>query len=260
MDPAAPELPPSPKKGLPTLAWVGIGCGGVLVFAAVVLLLIGILVTKKVREFAAEMDNDPVRAGAELVVRFNPDLEIVGEDKTNGTLTLRTKSTGEQVTLSYADVAEGRLKLSTPDGELNFGAAGGDQPQVTVTGPDGELFTAGTVAVASLPGWVRTAIAPTEATVLPGYSAVSAGASNGTFTVTTDLAVPEVAANARRTLVEAGLTIDAGPTAMASEATNQTAAVAGEDATTGRRISIVIIRTGATTQSTVSFSETPPAR
>ena len=63
--PAATPPPPAPakKKGLPPLAWVGIGCGALVVIALIVFAVGSWLVAKKVRDVAGEFEANPAMAG-----------------------------------------------------------------------------------------------------------------------------------------------------------------------------------------------------
>jgi hypothetical protein len=122
-----PPAPPPPqageKKGMPALAWVGIGCGVIVVLLVVaVSLLIG-----KCRRWAEDVQRNPQKAAAEMVVRFNPDLDLVSQDEQAGQMTIRNNKTGEQVTLDYADIAEGRLTVVDGEGGVTEIGAGDDR-------------------------------------------------------------------------------------------------------------------------------------
>lgn len=108
-----PTLPPQApaKKGMPAIAWVGIGCGGLLAIALAVAVYVFIVAKKKIEEFAA----NPEKAAAELMVSMNPELEQVSQDDGKGTMTIRTKD-GEEMTLSYKDIAEGKIVVTDKDG------------------------------------------------------------------------------------------------------------------------------------------------
>lgn len=111
------------------LAWVGIGCGTILVLIVIVMaLLVG-----KCKRWAEEVQKNPEKAAAEMVVKFNPDLDMVSQDDATGEMTIHNNKTGETVTLDYADIAEGRL---------------------TVTGPDGTVAQIGTGSAEQAPAWV----------------------------------------------------------------------------------------------------------
>jgi len=112
--PAMPSTTPpqaTAKKGMPAIAWVGIGCGG-LILIGLILAVVGFIMAKgKIEEFAA----NPEKAGAEMIVSMNPDLEMVSQDDGKGEMTIRTKD-GKEMTLSYKDISEGRIQMTDQDG------------------------------------------------------------------------------------------------------------------------------------------------
>lgn len=117
----APGLPPRPpRKGLPPLAWAGIGCGGIAIAAMVVA---SVMAVGWLRTASDTFMANPDRAAAELLVRMNPDLEIVHHDGETGQLTIRTAA-GEELTLGYGEIAEGRFTYRDAAGNtVDFGTA-----------------------------------------------------------------------------------------------------------------------------------------
>ncbi|MFK7852450.1 MAG: hypothetical protein AB8D78_15855 [Akkermansiaceae bacterium] len=114
-----PPVAPSPaKKGMPVIAWLGIGCGG-LILIVVALLVYGFIKAKsKFDEFA----QNPSKAAAELVVKMNPELEMVSQDEANGKMTVRMKN-GDEMTLSYEDISEGKFSIKDANGNVStFGS------------------------------------------------------------------------------------------------------------------------------------------
>ena len=77
MDEAAPQ-----KKGLSTWAWIGIGCGVLVVIATVVLVAVGFFAARKLQDVAGDLDfkDNPEMASARLFVRMNPELGAVLQD------------------------------------------------------------------------------------------------------------------------------------------------------------------------------------
>ena len=107
-----PTSSPAPvKKGMPGIAWVGIGCGGLLVIA----IIVGAIVFSKVKGTLEDFAANPEKAAAEMIVSMNPELEMVSQDEENGTMTIRTKD-GKEMTLSYQDIAEGKMEVTDADG------------------------------------------------------------------------------------------------------------------------------------------------
>lgn len=109
-----PQMPPK-KKGLHPLAWVGIGCGGLTLIGLIVIGLISWFAYTKVKELA----RNPAKASAELMVQANPDIEKVSENETAGEMTIRVKSTGEEITLKYNELANGKISIKDKDGNIS---------------------------------------------------------------------------------------------------------------------------------------------
>ncbi len=113
-----PQLPGAPpkKKGLPPLAWAGIGCGGLLLVAVVAGGLAVGTCAKKAVKMASELSANPGKGAAEMMVTEHPGIEKVAENETAGKMTIRLKETGETITLSYKDLAQGRIPATGVEG------------------------------------------------------------------------------------------------------------------------------------------------
>ncbi len=123
--PSAPEA--NSKKGLSPLAWVGIGCGGLIVLGLIAIVAGGMFVSGKVKQGLADANGNPERFAAEMVVKFNPDMEMVEANDEEGKMTIRMKKTGEEMTFSYADIKEGKFSVTTSGGEtIKVDSKGGE--------------------------------------------------------------------------------------------------------------------------------------
>ena len=146
------------KKGLGTLAWIGIGCGTLVVIVSVVLIVVGLFAAKKLKDVAGDLDfeGNPEMASARLFVRMNPELEEVAVDEEAGTLTVRHKDSGETVTVGIDDLKEGRFKFTTDEGEVTIDATGSmDDGTISVTrGDESWKLKTGIETSADLPSWV----------------------------------------------------------------------------------------------------------
>ncbi len=120
MNPAAPQYPGAPpaNKGLPPLAWAGIGCGGLLLAGVVAIALMVGTCAKKGIQMASERTANPGKAAAEKMVAEHPELEKVSEDDTTGQMTIRLKDSGESVTLGYAELGRGDIPFKDAAGSL----------------------------------------------------------------------------------------------------------------------------------------------
>lgn len=248
---AAPDKEPD-GKGLSVLAWVGIGCG-----ALVVLMFAGCMVTAYlgmswlggvVKDFEA----NPAMASARMIVRTNPELELVSSDDAAGTLTIRSRETGEVVTVDLDEIQEGRIRFESGGEEVTLGVEGsgaeGDGA-LTVKGKDGETqFRMGAGGDEEIPDWL-----PRYPDVDPTgtFFSRSGGEVNGTFSLQTEDSVEDVIAFYRQALEEGGFT----------ETTYTTSQVqGGRHASLGaeagnRRVGVVATTQGGATQVAVTFSE-----
>ncbi|MCX6864664.1 MAG: hypothetical protein NTV46_00340 [Verrucomicrobia bacterium] len=115
--PPVPPSNPAVKKGMPTLAWVGIGCGTVIVIAVVVVAMLVGWCKRSVGDLS-EFKNNPEKAAAEMMVRLNPEIKLVSQDDAKGEMTIRTKD-GQEMTMSYKDVGEGKITMKDAQGNVS---------------------------------------------------------------------------------------------------------------------------------------------
>lgn len=158
--PAAPQAA-TEKKKFGALAWILVGCFVILLIGALVTVTCTAFVAKKAKDFASEVSENPAMAGAEMIVRMNPELELVDKDENSETLTIRNKKTGEVATLNLQDIQEGRFsweadgKQVTIDGAAAAKGEGGGL--ITVTDESGEeTVSIGTGSAEQIPDWVPT--------------------------------------------------------------------------------------------------------
>lgn len=144
------------KKGLPIWAWVGIGCGGLLILVLVVVMAAGFFVANKVKDVAADFEDNPAMATARMIVKLNPELEEVSTDEEAGTITVRNTKTGEIITVNFDDIEDGKFSFTTDEGEVTVDASELDESgSLTVTRDDGTVvFEAGKPSPKDTPEWV----------------------------------------------------------------------------------------------------------
>jgi len=93
---------PSQKKGLSGLAWLGIGCGGVVVIAIIGVVASFFLFGSQLKEFAEEAQKNPTRATASAMVKASfGQLEMVAEDEVNKRYTVKEKQSGKLTTIYW---------------------------------------------------------------------------------------------------------------------------------------------------------------
>jgi uncharacterized protein YneF (UPF0154 family) len=239
----------SEKKGLSPWAWVAIGCGGLLLVAMIVMVAGGMFVAKKVGDFAEDFEENPA-AAAEMLVKMNPDLELVESDRDAGTITIRNKQDGEVITVNYQDLQEGKLSFETAEGEVTFSATGDDEEGLlTVTKQGEEMMRIGGAEMEDVPSWVP---------VFPGamatgtYSATTADGMGGSFQLTTAESVDEVMAFYAEQLEGGGWSV-------------QKSAYSGADGNGGqimasdeeRTVIVIVSSTDEGAEATVNYSENP---
>ncbi len=193
------------SKKMHPMAWLAIGCGLLLVL----MLIAGVggcfFVGKKVKDVAEEFEANPAKAAAELMVRVNPELEKVAVDDSAGTMTIRDKNSGEEYTVDFEDLAEGRFEVRDSKGNVTFGTNPDEEGGgITVQTDEGQMRIGGGDAPDDLPGWVP--VYPGSETV-GTFSTASGDERNGSFQYTTSDDLDAVAAYFKKELERAGLEI-----------------------------------------------------
>ncbi len=191
------------RKGLHPLAWVGIGCGVILVIVVIAMLIGGFFLARAVNDVAGDFENNPGLAAAKLIVKASPDLEEVEVDEEAGTMTVRNTKTGELVTVNFEDIQKGRFSWTADGEEVTVDVSQAEDGTVKIESGDGDGFaiTTGAAVSEEIPDWVP---------VYPGSEPANRGTMttndsvNGNFTLSTDDAVAEVLEFYRNGLKEAG--------------------------------------------------------
>ncbi len=153
----APPPMPAPKKGLSGLAIAGIGCGGLTLLGLLVMVLLGMKACNKLKDVAGDFNANPVKAAAMMVLKLNPEVDIVKTDDAKGEITVRNKKSGEEVTLSFEEAADGKFSMKNAKGEVVSidGSDATGKGGIVMKGPDGEVVIGGTNAAAiAPPAWV----------------------------------------------------------------------------------------------------------
>ena len=96
---------PTPtKKGLGPLAWVGIGCGGIIVLGIIAFVIIGVMAGGKIKQFAEDAQKNPTRATATAMVTVSVgQIEMVAEDDANKRYTVKEKKSGKLTTIYWSE-------------------------------------------------------------------------------------------------------------------------------------------------------------
>jgi hypothetical protein len=197
--------PVPPKKGLSPLAWVGIGCGVLLLIGVLAMggmaVVGGMFVKKQVEKF----EDNPSLAAAELIVRANPDLEVVSTDRAKNTLTIRNQKTGETMTINADDAKDGNWTFTNEKGET--ASINASEEGLKITNEKGEETTFGATpgGPKNLPSWVP--VYP-GGTVQGTMDSTTGDGRTVMFTVATPNSMDEMASFYEGKLKDAGLTVE----------------------------------------------------
>jgi hypothetical protein len=202
-----PPAPSVQKKGISPLAWVLIGCFGLLLVGAVGMGACGLFVAKKVGNVAEDFAENPGRAMAEMAVKVNPDLELVESDDSAETVTVKDKKTGEVYTLDWSEIEKGNFSMKSKEGSFSIDASGGEDGAVmTMTGEDGQktqIFGGGSAE--KIPDWAP--IAPGASKPQSLFSTSDGTSTNGVFTYTVSSSVADVLDFYEETLTDEGYNV-----------------------------------------------------
>ena len=94
--------PPLQKQGLGALAWVGIGCGSLIVLIVIGFAIFGMMFGGKIKQFAEDAQKNPTRATAAAMVTMTAgQFEMVAEDDANKRYTVKEKKSGQLTTIYW---------------------------------------------------------------------------------------------------------------------------------------------------------------
>lgn len=242
--------PPAPKKGMGPLAWIGIGCGVILVIGIIAVVAGGLFVKRQVDKYA----DNPGMAAATLAIKMNPDYELIESDPEKNTLTIKEKKTGKVMTINAESITEdGKISVTTEEGTttVDMDAQGEDGGTMTVTNEKGEVakFSGGGGAPQNLPSWLP--VYP-GGTATGSYDATSGNERSAAFGVTTSASVDEVLAFYEEKLEGQGIEVQ--KTSFESDG-QKGGTVTGSSSDQKRTVSVIVGTSDQGTQATVTFSE-----
>ena len=111
---APPPFPVAPpKKGLPPFAWVGIGCGGVIVLILLIAGIVGLTVGKSV---LSKFKQHPALPMVEEVLQTHPEIGRLAENQEAGTVILAPNGSPDQVKTTYDEIVRGKVVMPDPSG------------------------------------------------------------------------------------------------------------------------------------------------
>ncbi|HQT93623.1 MAG TPA: hypothetical protein PK435_03240 [Thermoanaerobaculaceae bacterium] len=249
--PAQPAAPAPQKKGTSPLVWILGGCGGVLVLAAIAFGVMTYFVVHKVKGYAASATKNPAVFAAKLAVAANPDLEVVASDDESGTVTIRNKKTGEEITMNAADIKNGRLKFKNEKGEeVTFEGSGQKGKEGLRIKSSKGTMAFGDVEAVKMPAWVPVYAG---AKVMASTRQKTEDGFTGTYSFQTPDAAAAVLARYESELDGAGFAVER----QSAGALGSLHAKADGGA---RTVSVSAIPIGATTHVTVEYGATGGAK
>lgn len=178
--PQTPAAPPAPAKSS-VLPKILLGCLGLVVLVGI---LISVAVWWGARKIGlTDAGKNPAVFAAKLIVAGNPELEIVDQNDSQQTVTVRNKKTGDVVTMNAGDLKKGKLEFSNAKGEkVTFDSGDKDKGGLTVTTKEGTTKIGAGAADEALPSWIPPypGVKPTGV-----MSSKTATGQNGMVTFTT---------------------------------------------------------------------------
>ncbi len=212
-----PPPAPAPKKGLSGLAIAGLGCLALIVLLVVVGGGLTVWGLRKAKDLGVDFQKNPEMAGALLVLKMQPDLEVVKADEAAREITVKNKKTGEVVTLSLDDVKNGKISMKNSKGEeVSFDPKAAKDGKIVVKGANGEVSTfGGADAGTKPPAWVPAY--PAAGADGNGMRAEKDGNLSGTFHFETPDAFAKVKAYYEAQLKAAGFEVETTDAATGEE-------------------------------------------
>jgi len=217
----------APKKGLSGWAWAGIGCGSVLLIGVIAFVLMVSYCNKKVTAWSNDMQANPERKTAEMVIGIHPEYSVVSSNDDTKQMTIKEDKTGKETTFSYKDIADGKFEMTTSTGEkMSFG----------------------TVDITKLPAWL---VLPADAKAASGMQTETAGKASGMVVITTSLTPEELKDFFQKQF-------DAWPSGAGSSGSftmNGVAQHTIEKKADDKEVTVMIQTDGTSTTGTLTYSE-----
>ncbi len=110
--PTPVQVAPAAARKTSPLVWILVAVVGLFVLLGIGLVGAGMFVVHKARQAGLDpelMRTNPGLATAKLLAATNPDLEVVSTDEGNGRITVRQKSTGKTMTVTFDQMKHGRF-------------------------------------------------------------------------------------------------------------------------------------------------------
>lgn len=240
------------KKGLSPWAWIAIGCGGLILIAFIVMSAGMWFAGKKIQQVAEDFEDNPAKSAAELIVKMNPELELVDSDEDEGTLTIRVKETGETATFDYSEIKEGKFRFESDEGSMTFDTdADSETGFITVETEEGTSRLGIGTDAGEIPDWVPAY--PGAAYQQAGLTSQMGGTNSGSFAFETEDPPGDVLEFFREELEAAGFSVQ--DNTMSEGGRVQGGLLTATSESDERQVQVTISGEGATTQGSIFYSE-----
>jgi hypothetical protein len=205
----------------------------------------------KLKGFAESAKKNPAVFAAKLAVAANPDLEVVSSDDESGTVTIRNKKTGEEITMNAADIKNGRLKFKNEKGEeVTFEGSGEKGKEGLRIKSDKGSMAFGDVEAVKMPAWVP---AYPGAKVMASTTQKTEDGFTGTYSFQTPDAVAAVLARYDGELSGAGFAVE-------RQSAGTVGSLRAKADGGARTVTVTAIPLGGTTHVTVEYGATGGAK
>lgn len=241
------------KKGLSPLAWIGIGCGALLVIGGIAMVAgVGFL-SFKAKEMVQDIEANPALATAKLIAFADDSLEVVDSSEADQTVTFLKN--GEEVVVSFEDIENGNLSWTTSEGTFEVDASGAAEGgTVTINTPDGQS-TYGTGSATDLPEWLI--LAPEAEDLQSSFQTTTNQVSTGAISFKSVDSIDDVKAFYEKELTDAGFEVSMSSYSAGDAAQHM---VSGTKNDGQQTMNVVIGRQGADPTTVVIQYQGPSAQ
>jgi hypothetical protein len=131
---------PGPRRRTSPLVWILVVVGGLVLVGGAIALAGGLFLVHKAREAGVDPElfrENPGLAIGKLIAAAHPDTEVVSTDAASGTVTLRDRRTGKEMTLTFDQARTGnfRFEADEDNGKKAVVELGGDAEKIPADVP-----------------------------------------------------------------------------------------------------------------------------
>jgi hypothetical protein len=108
----------APRRKTSPIVWILVAVIGFACFAGAITLAGGLFLVHKAREAGIDADlfrDNPGLAIGKLIAAAHPDTEVVSTDAGSGTVTLRDRRTGKEITVTFDQVRRGNFRFEAEE-------------------------------------------------------------------------------------------------------------------------------------------------